>query len=61
MPGPGDYYKTPNGKIATEEQLKAKYGEKFESLVGAGTFSKVGENIYTAPTGDFVGTATFAF
>lgn len=46
-------YKTPNGKIVSEKELKDKYGEKFDSLVKANTFSVVNENVYKTPNGSF--------
>ena len=31
-------YKTPNGNILTEGELKSEYGERFDSLVQDNTF-----------------------
>jgi hypothetical protein len=51
MPDPK--YKTPNGKIVSERDLKEKYGTKFDSLVNANTFSLINENVYKTPNGTF--------
>ena len=51
MPDPK--YKTPNGKIVSEKDLKEKYGTKFDSLVNANTFSLINENVYKTPNGTF--------
>ena len=36
-------YIAPNGREATEEELVAKYGDKFQDLVANGTFKKKNE------------------
>ena len=44
-------YRTPNGKVATEEQLQAKYGDKLEGLIANETFSVIEENTFATPNG----------
>ena len=36
-------YKTPAGNEYSEEELRSKYGEQFDSLVADGTLELVGE------------------
>ena len=50
---PDHKYKTPNGRIISEKDLREKYGTKFDSLVSANTFSIVEENVYKTPNGKF--------
>jgi len=50
---PDKKFKTPNGQIVNESELKTKYGEKFSELVGNKTFSEVTENVYRTPNGKF--------
>ena len=40
-------YKTPAGNEYSEEELRSKYGEQFDSLVADGTLELVGEAIDT--------------
>lgn len=51
MPDPK--YKTPNGQIVSETELKTKYGDRFESLVKDKTFSAIEEPLYKTPNGKY--------
>lgn len=53
--GNGNIYKTPSGDYVPESDLKAKYGDRFSSLVSNGTLSLPTENLYKTPNGAVVG------
>lgn len=44
-------YRTPNGKVVTEGQLKEKYGDRFDSLIQEGSFTSISENTFSTPNG----------
>lgn len=55
-------YKTPNGSIVDESVLRQKYGARFDSLVGNGTFTlhteSVSSDVYKTPNGSSVSEST---
>ena len=50
---PDKKYKTPNGSIVSESDLRNKYGNKFNDLTNNGSFSLIDEPIYKTPNGKY--------